>query len=152
MTEAARVAQAEFATDTLYGDLRDAVLARLKAMPKPWTVMSEQEQWDMITGVERACEHLIRTAVDLIAANGHAVIRGTLEQAVVKDGIKAVLKLSQHDAQRHELTDAVGGAVLLVVANYNAFMGARGPAKPDPDQPVLPMGDGGNVAPLKPRE
>ena len=33
-------------TDTLFGDLRDAILDRLKAMPKPWTVMSEQEQRD----------------------------------------------------------------------------------------------------------
>jgi hypothetical protein len=139
-------------TDTLFGDLRDAILMRLKAMPKPWTVMSETEQYNMIAGVERATEHLISAAVHLIAANGHPVIRAKLDSLSCKDGIKAAVALSRHDAQRHQLMDAVGKPVLLVVADPDAFMGAKAEAKPDPQQPPLPMGEGDNVAPLKPRD
>jgi len=138
-------------TDTLLGDLRDAMLARLKAMPKPWTTMSENEQREMIGGVERAAAHLISQAVELIAANGQPVIRATVDSCHIKDGLKVTLKASLHDAQRHKMTDAVGKSVLIVVADTQPFEGETAPAKPDPQAPPLPLGDGDNVAGFKPR-
>ena len=127
-------------TDTLFGDLRDAILARLRAMPKPWTVMSENEQTDMIEGVERVSRHLVFQAVKLIAANGHATIHATLVQCAMKDGIKVVLEVSKHDQMRHELMDAVvaGASAHIVLADADAFLGEREPAKADPDQPIIP--------------
>lgn len=138
-------------TDTLFGDLRDAILDRLKAMPKPWTVMSETEQRDMIYGVESATTHLIHAAVNLVAANGHPTIKATFESATVKDGLKAVLQLSRHDPMRHELIDTVGKAVVIVVADAEQFMGQKAPAKPDPREPPLPLGDD-NVRPFQPKD
>jgi hypothetical protein len=136
-------------SSTLFGDLRDALLGRLRAMPKPWSVMSEAEQQELIEGTERVASHLVRNAVKLIAANGRASIDATLEQATVKDGIKAVITLSQRHPLRHELTDAVGKAVLIVVADVTEFMGEKAPAKPDPEEPSLPISDSGNVKPFK---
>lgn len=137
-------------SSTLMGDLRDALLDRLKGMPKPWTVMSEAEQRDMIFGCERVATHLVTQAVRLIAANGHPSIQAELDSCTVKDGIKAVLNLSKHDPMRHELTDAVGKTVMVVVADIEPFMGQSKEAKPDPDQTTLP-GTGGeeNVKPFK---
>lgn len=139
-------------TDTLYGDLRDAILDRLRAMPKPWTVMSETEQTEMIEGVERAARHLVYSAVNLIAANGRPVIRAQVEQCTAKDGIKAVLRVSQFDELRHELFDAVGKSALIVVADAEPYLGEKEPAKPDPDQPTLPEpSDDGEVRQFRAR-
>ena len=65
---------------------------------------------------------------------------------------KAVLQLSRHDPMRHELIDSVGKAVVIVVADAEQFMGQRAPAKPDPKEPPLPLGDDGNVKPFAPRD
>jgi hypothetical protein len=141
-------------TDTLYGDLRDAILDRLRAMPKPYTVMSEKEQGEMIEGVERVASHLVHQAVKLIAANGKPTIPATVEQCTAKDGIKVVLKVSLHDPLRYELLDAVGKPALLVVADASPYMGEDGPVKPDPDQPPLPEVDGetGEIRPFRGRD
>lgn len=141
-------------TDTLFGDLRDAILDRLRAMPKPYTVMSEAEQLEMIEGVERVSRHLVHQAVTLIAANGRPVISATVDQCVVKDGIKVVLKVSQSDPMRYELLDAVGRFALIVVADPEPYLGEREAAKPEPDQPPLPGAgeDGGDVRPFRGRQ
>lgn len=153
MSEAAmKIEEPTLDTETLFGDLRDAILDRLKAMPKPWTVMSENEQRDLIIGVEMATRHLINSAVTLIAANGHPTIKATLASATVKDGIKAVLQMSMHDPMRHELMDAVGKPVVVVVAEVAQFLGEKSPAKPDPQEPALPLNSGDNVKPLKPKD
>ena len=140
-------------SDTLMGDLRDAILDRLRAMPKPWTVMSEAEQRDMISGVHRVASHLVDQAVTLIAANGQRTIRAMVYQCVIKDEMKIVLKANRHDAQRLEMIDAVGSVALIAFADREPFMGERGPAKPDPDQPPLVLDDGtviehSNVKPM----
>lgn len=140
-------------TDTLFGDLRDAVLDRLRAMPKPWTVMSEDEQREMIEGVERVSRHLVHSAVLLIAANGRASIPVTVEKCTAKDGIQVVLQASRQDPLRFELLDAVGRSALLIVADSEAYMGEKTAAKPDPAQPALPgtAGEPGEVKPFRGR-
>lgn len=139
-------------TDTLRGDLRDAVLDRLRAMPKPWTVMSEQEQREMIEGVERVSRHLVTQAVQLIASNGHPHMQAVLERMVAKDGLQITLKASRHDPLRHDVFDALGGPAMIVLASSEQYLGERGPAKPDPDQPPLPEIDGDeNVKPMRGR-
>jgi hypothetical protein len=92
----------------------------------------------MIDGCNQVATHLVVQATQILAANGRPTIRAMLEQATVKDGIKAVLTMSQHDEQRHALMDAVNSPVLIVVADHAPFMGERAPAKPDPDQRSIP--------------
>ena len=60
----------------------------------------------------------------------------------MKDGIKAVVTLPKSDAQRHELFDAAGQAVLLIVGGASEFYGGSSEVKPDPDQPALNGFDG----------
>lgn len=128
-------------SSTLMGDLRTAILDRLRAMPKPYTVMSEVEQQDMIDGVENVARDLVTRACTLIASNGRTAISATLEQCTVKDGIKAVLKLPRSDAHRDQLIDSVGGVVLIVVADSSRYMGQKAPDKPTPQEPALPLTD-----------
>jgi hypothetical protein len=131
----------DLASETLKGDLRDFVLDRIKHKPKVWQQMTESEQRDLIHETESAVSDIIRRAVHIIAAEGRQAITATLEQVTVKDGIKAVATLSKHDPFRHELVDAQGKAILIVVADASAHMGQQEEAKPDADEPQLPMDD-----------
>lgn len=122
------------AAETLTGDIRDWFLDRLKAYKKPWEAMTEDQQRAEIMSATEAATNFVREAVKIIASEGRKVMTGTLESVAIKDGIKAVLKFSKTDEQRHELADAQGQAVLLVVAGTEAFVGSRGPADPIPTQ------------------
>lgn len=136
------------AAETLKGDIRDWLLDRVKHIPKPWQAMSEQEQRDMIYSVEEAAVDLIRRAVRIIAAEGRMAITAQLEQVTVKDGIKAVVTLSKHDPFRHELVDAQGKDVLIVVADASSHMGQQDEARPDNlREPGLPL-DGDDDKPV----
>lgn len=139
-------------SSTLLGDVRDALLDRLRAMPKPWTVMSQDEQKDLIEGCTRVASHLVTEATRIIAANGFPVIQGRLVKVQVKDGMQVQVDVSRHDPQRLTVIDSVDRPVLLVVAEPDMFMGEKAPAKPDAKPPVnQPDGDG-NVAPFKGRD
>lgn len=148
------------ASDTLMGDIRDAILDRLKAMPKPWTVMSENEQRDLIYGVENAAQNLIRQAALLMAANGYPTINGQVESSTIKDDIKTVVRVSKTHGDRLALLDAAGHPCIIVIADIAQFLGERAPAEPDKDEPVLELGaeytsqdgdgmEASNVKPLK---
>lgn len=136
-----RITEAAMEPKLLYGDLRDAILQRLRAMPKPWTTMSSKEQAEMIESVERATEDLIRKVVHLVAAFGRPTIEGQIESLTAKDGIGVKVVISKHAENRLKLLDAVSGKVLLVLADHEGFMGERAPAKPDDDQRALPLRD-----------
>lgn len=152
MAEAAKIEEPESLLDssTLLGDLRDALLDRLRAMPKPWTVMSQAEQQDLIEGCTRVANHLVREATRLIAANGFPVISGKLVKAQVKDGMQLQIDVSRHDPARLTAIDSVDRPVLLVIAEPDMFMGEKAPAKPDP-KPETDKPNDENVAPFKGR-
>ncbi len=128
-------------SSTLTGDLRDLILdtLRYEQDKRPWHERSEKDQHATIDRVERAVHEWVQRAVELVAAEGRAVIKATVAQVVIKDGIKAVLTLSQFDALRHALVDAQGKAVLLVVADAAVFEGERAPVPVVADQSGLPM-------------
>lgn len=131
-----------FASETLKGDVRDWLLDRIKHLPRPWQQMSEQEQRDLIYSAEEAAADLVRRTVRIIAAEGRIAITAQLEQVTVKDGIKAVVTMSKHDAFRHELVDAQGKDVLIVVADASQHMGQQAEAQPDNlNEPGLPLDD-----------
>lgn len=124
----------DLAVKTLTGDVRDFLLDRVKALGKPWAAMTEDEQADQIHAARDAAERLVTEACKIIAAGGKKALVGQLESIAVKDGIKAVVKFSKLDEQRHSLLDAQGSTVSVVFAGAEAFRGERGPAEPDPMQ------------------
>ena len=134
----------EFAVETLTGDLRDFVLDRLRYEQNkaPWHKRSEGEQRETVHGVETAVRQAVTTAVELIASHGRKVIKATIEQVTIKDGIKAILTMSKFDENRHILVDAQGGTVLVVVADPDVFSGERSAVEIMPDQATLLGGDG----------
>ena len=148
----AEIIDTDLAAETLTGDLRDLILDTLRNEQdkRPWNQRSEAQQHETADRIESACHAWARKAVELIAAGGRRTIKATIEQVVVKDGIKAVLTMSKFDELRHNLVDAQGSTVLIVVADPEEYEGERAPAKITPDQPPLPIADAepANEAPI----
>lgn len=127
----------ELAIETLTGDMRDEMLKRMRTMQKPWEKMTEQEQRSLNSDMDWLAKRIVKKAVHMIAARKRKVILGKLAQVTVKDGIKEQLEIGQRCEHRHDLIDAQGSAVLIVVADADEFTGEREPAKTEPDQPVF---------------
>lgn len=136
----------EIASSTLLGDLMKIVIDEIKALPKVWQELSQSKQDGVIERVDKRVREAVTVCVELIASNGRSTIPAALEQVTVKDGIKGVVTVSKTDPKRHELTDAVGRAILIVVADPSDHFGGSGSVKSDPDQQALPMGEGGDDA------
>lgn len=129
----------ELAVKTARGDVRSFLVDRLKQWKKPWEAMTESEQRAAVAESNHAAENLIRTLAALIASEGRKTLIGNLDQVTVKDGLKAVIKMSKHDENRHELMDAQGLAVIVVVQGVEEMLGERVDAKDpvNPDQKDL---------------
>lgn len=132
----------ELASATMTGDLLTALVDELKAAPDVWPKLSQHKQDAIIDRFHRRIGEAIKEAVRMIASDNRPTIRAKLEQLVSKDGIKAVLTIAQTDPQRHDLLDAVGQRVLLLVADADQYGGGERPV-PDKDQPDLPIADAG---------
>lgn len=131
------------ASETMAGDIRDFILDRLKHdhKPLPWHMRTEDEQKETIARVSASVEALVRKAVHAIAADGRKVIKARLVQVTIKDGIKGVVEVMQSDPLRHQLVDATGLDILLVVSDASIFEGSRGEVPISPDQRDLGIGD-----------
>jgi hypothetical protein len=110
---------------TLLGDVRDALLDRLRAMAKPWPQMTDAEQHDAIEGATTVAKHLVEQAVRLVAAQGFPTIGGKLVKCQIKDGMQLQVDVSRHDPQRLTVIDNVGRPVVLVVTAPELFAGEK---------------------------
>lgn len=127
----------QVAEATLLGDIMKFVVDELKAAPDVWQKLSQHKQDEVIYRIDSRARQLVGQVVDIIASNDRPTIAATVESVTVKEGIKAVLTLSKTDEQRHELFDAAGRPVLLVVASKEEFLGGADRVKSDPDQKPL---------------
>ncbi|NII73211.1 hypothetical protein FHW84_001780 [Dyella sp. SG562] len=134
---AAKSAAVEMAAETMTGDLLAACVDELKIQRDVWAKLNEQDQQEAIYRLSSRITDNVRQAVEIIASGNRPTIVATVESVTVKDGIKAVLTLQKHDAHRHELIDAAGQSVLLIVAGASEFYGGTENVKPDPDQTTL---------------
>lgn len=140
----------DLAADSLTGDIRDTMLEWFRHRPKPWQQMSEAEQRNLAQEADHKARALVGKAVRLIAGDGRNVVTATLDQVTVKNGIKAALSIDRHSEHRHDLVDAQGKVVLLMVADDKPYQGERRPVQVDRDQPGLPLGGGNDTADDKP--
>ncbi|MBD9540134.1 hypothetical protein IB276_11785 [Ensifer sp. ENS04] len=128
---------AELAAETLSGDLRDVMLTHIRAMETPWSKLSEQQQSLKILAITSATETIVRRAVAIIAARDNEPVFARIAKFTVKDEIKAELVASSSVANIEKVAENIGQPAIVIFANPDAFMGERGEAKADPDQPAL---------------
>ncbi len=132
----------ELGTDTLVRDLTAAFLDRIKGLQKPWAEMTHGQQEMVILDMTSAATRFCRHALVILASQDCVVIEADLKQATVKDGIKAVVEVSQHHEHALDLIQAVGKTVLVVLAGLEDFDKDRYGNKPDvprDNQPGLPL-------------
>lgn len=131
--------------DTLSGDIRDALLMRVRTMKRPWSMMTEAEQTDVANGLDLTARDLIARAVRLLSSweFPRAVVR--LQDVKIvggeKAGITAKVECANISEYRDVLGEHAGQMMVLVAVDSDNFKGERAPAKIDPDQPSLPTGE-----------
>jgi hypothetical protein len=113
------------------------VVDEMKALPEVWQKLGEAEQRELIDRVKQRTADAVEDCVRIIATQGFTRIKASVESVTVKDGIKAQLALSKFDAARHDLIDAQGSTVFIVMADPDAFAGGTDKVKADPDQGAL---------------
>lgn len=126
---------------TMAGDIRDFLLNRLRQEQdrRPWNERSEKEQRLVINAAQALGNEVVRNVVNLVAAASFPALKGTLEAVTVKNGLKAAILLSRTDTLRHELLDAQGKQVMVVVADPDQFMDQREDVAVRLDEPALPL-------------
>lgn len=135
--ETTALTPAMIAAESMLGDLMACLIDEFKSAPDIWQKMPEHQQQDVIYRVQQRVQTNIKAAVEIIASANRPTIVATVESVTVKDGIKAVVTLPKSDAQRHELFDAAGSVVLLIVAGASEFYGGADQVQADPDQGAL---------------
>lgn len=129
----------EIAEETLLGDLMKVVLDEIKAAPKAWDQMSEQEQDSMIDRVERRCRSAARTAADLINSNGRTHVRARVDYVKFKDG-EAIAVFKGFGLGFHTIAEA-SEPVLIILPEELPSMEAPHGHTHDDKQTDLPLSD-----------
>lgn len=130
----------EMTSQTVGKDLLSALVQEVRLMPDVWVKLSQKKQDDVIERIRNRVETNVKMALHLLASEGRTVVTGDLDQITIKDGVKAVVKFGGSAANLHELYDAAGKAVLLVVANAQDHMGGMDEVKGEPDQRGMDLG------------
>jgi hypothetical protein len=138
----------ELGLETLKGDLRDALLSRFRMVKKPWEMLSEMEQRDVVNGMEMAAGHLVREAVRILTSHEfpHVVVKLSDMKVMGGDkGIECKISTTNISAHREALGDAVGDFVQVVMVDSAEFMGQRKEPEITPDQPEMDFGGEGET-------
>lgn len=127
--------------NTLGKDLLSALVLELKMMPDTWVKLSEKKQNDIIDRLRSRVDASVKMAVHLIAANGRTVVQGDLDKITIKDGAQALIKIGKSVAALHELAEAQGQAVLLVLSGGEGqYSGGMDEVRGESDQRAFEMG------------
>ncbi|MFG1247290.1 hypothetical protein [Xanthobacter flavus] len=137
MVKGKNKAPAEIAADTLRGDVRDVLLGHIRALPKPWPQMSEQEKEDAIVRAERLADDLVRKAVDLAASKGFPHFPVQLGKFTVGDSIEGKFSAAFSHENLDGLASRKGLSVVLVPRDVTEFLGEKAAAVPERDQPSI---------------
>lgn len=123
-------------------DLLQALVQEIRLLPDVWEKLSQSRQDDIIDRLRNRIETNVGMAVHLIASEGRAVVVGTLDQVVIKDGIKANFVIQKSAESRVDLFDAQGKECLIVVAGSGGeFLGGMDEVQGEPEQRSMNLGE-----------
>lgn len=135
----------DVASETAAGDVRDAMLQRIKALTKPWAQMTQDEQNQLVEGLGYDGRRLVEKVVQIVTDSPFPRAVGRIAKMVVIPGDKARIECPVHFQLVPENLETlgvnVGSMVALVMVDSSKFKGEREPARArtEPDQPDLPM-------------
>ena len=128
----------EVAEETFIGDLVSMALDEIKNVPKSWQELSEVDQGMVIDRLQSRVKTAASQAINIIASNNRPTVLANIESITFKAGIKAVLQVMPQAAHRHELADAEGCQVMIVIPHSEQITeNGEGMPEADSDQPEL---------------
>lgn len=126
--------------ETIGKDILQALVQEIKLLPDVWVKIPKAKQDDVIDRLRNRVETNVKMAVHLVASEGRTVVAGDLDQITIKDGVKAVVKFGSSAPNLHELYEASGKAVLVVVSNPAQHTGGMDEIKGESDQRAMDLG------------
>lgn len=93
----------------------------LAGIRTPWDQLSTIDQDQVIERFRRAIQEAIRAAMGVLAAGEYPAIVASLDGLSLRKGISAKLTIQKSAHNRHELLDAVGTDVLIVLADPEVY-------------------------------
>jgi len=126
---------AEITAENCLGDMVKAVLDQVKSMQKPWQELSETEQGEYLYRIKQECHSVLTQVADHVATNGQTALKAKVESVTFKGGVKAALEIPNHQEAKHDLADAVGTDVIIVISDNGSLYSANEMA--DPAEPEL---------------
>lgn len=131
---------ARIARTTVVGDLRDVLLDALRATDA-WGRMDQLAQEDVAARLTETAVDAVRRIVAIVAADGRRTLAGHLAGFATKKGeVKATVIFPGGVESVVALDAALGGDILMLVADAVPYLGERAPAAIEPDQPDLGWG------------
>lgn len=144
MTETATAQQSAIGplAAVLGRDILAAMVQQVKLQPDHWHRMNEATQAKQIDQMRGRVREIVMHAVRVMIGGGQFKSVGVeLESLTFKDGLKGQFVIPKGADGRHELADAVGGHVLIVLADANSYMQRMEEVKEAADQLELFGGD-----------
>jgi ribosome modulation factor len=141
----------EMTANTIGSDLLNALVQELRLLPKPWPSLSKKVQDEIIDRLRARTKTAIATAVHILSAQGRITLTGELAQITIKNGVKAVVEFPSSAESLHELFDAAGKPVLIVVSGILDHTIGMDSIKGEADQRSMDLGheyhdnDGGGM-------
>lgn len=127
----------DLAREFMMGEVMASAMKQLRSIDKPWLRLPEKEQKRVIDEVREDVAKAVKAAVEIIATDDRTRFVAAVESVTFKDGVKAVLTMSNTEAS-HELADTAGGKVFVVIEDPSryTFVGGNAP-KAEPDQGAI---------------
>jgi len=120
------------AVETLAGDIRDAVLAEFKQMPKPWQQMTEDEQGRAIHRARDIADKLVLGAVDMVAGRGLPSLPIEVGKITIEGAsCKGQFECYADDENLLRIRHLQGSRAMFVLASPSAYSGESKPAEPE---------------------
>jgi hypothetical protein len=126
----------ELAREFMLGEVMAAAMKQLRAIDKPWLRLPETAQQKVIDEVRDDVAHAIRNAVEIIATDDRTRFVASVESVTFKDGVKAVMTMSNTQAS-HELADTAGGRVYIVIEDPARYIARAHLPQAEPDQGAI---------------
>jgi hypothetical protein len=133
------------AEDAMLDGLMGICLQEIKAAPEVWTMLSEQEQDDIIGRVEKACRDAIRKATRIIESEGRDHAFARVEYVKFKDGEATAVLKGIADEHMHTIADSTGP--ILLILSRNDRDGETHTHEPDKPQGGLDLESGASGDP-----
>lgn len=145
MTASAPHAALSSTAEVLGKDLLSAIVDEVKAMPDAWPKLNYVKQDELIERLRRRVRELVAHGLDRLLRGQYPAVAASVDAILVKKGIVAKLTIDRQGHDWHEVIDAVGTNVLLVLADPEEYLQGMEEIKAVADQRDLFLADNNKV-------